>query len=323
MCALHLRPYHPDDVTELIAVINAVASTAGRPPFSAAMFSHMIAVLPADLNHDITLAIDDHTIVGGAILEQMLEAERPGAYHLDLFVHPEHRHHGTGRLLWEHVSRLVSEWNADRVHTNVREDDAESRGFAERRAFEATGHGNRLSRLEVAKADLTGYDGLIERLGGEGIQIDTLQELGADDEDFLHALHETINVAAHDIPLPEPIGSLPYDLFRRLFIEAPGFGPDRIFIAHEGDRIAGAAFVMWEGSEWAHNTLLGIDRAYRGRGIARALKLRQIEWARAAGVEAFYTANDAQNERMWEINQRLGYVPLPASVAMVKQLATG
>jgi GNAT superfamily N-acetyltransferase len=63
-----------------------------------------------------------------------------------------------------------------------------------------------------------------------------------------------------------------------------------------------------------------VDPAYRGRGIARALKLKTVEWAREHGVEFIFTANDAQNQRMLSINSSLGYRPLPASIDLVKEL---
>jgi GNAT superfamily N-acetyltransferase len=70
----------------------------------------------------------------------------------------------------------------------------------------------------------------------------------------------------------------------------------------------------------AVNAYTAVDPAYRGRGIARALKLRTVLWARATGLEYLYTGNDIENRRMLAINSRLGYTPLPASVEMIKVL---
>jgi GNAT superfamily N-acetyltransferase len=70
----------------------------------------------------------------------------------------------------------------------------------------------------------------------------------------------------------------------------------------------------------AGNNLTGVDPVYRGRGIARALKLKTIEWAREHDVESIYTQNDIENRRMLAINISLGYKPLPTEVEMVKDL---
>ncbi len=69
------------------------------------------------------------------------------------------------------------------------------------------------------------------------------------------------------------------------------------------------------------NAYTGVDRAYRGRGVARALKLRTIQWARQNNVDFIYTGNDIANQRMLAINVQLGYEPLPGWVEVVKELA--
>jgi ribosomal protein S18 acetylase RimI-like enzyme len=45
----------------------------------------------------------------------------------------------------------------------------------------------------------------------------------------------------------------------------------------------------------AYNMITGVDRAYRGRKIAQALKLLTIRYAKERGAEAIVTNNDSQN----------------------------
>jgi GNAT superfamily N-acetyltransferase len=70
----------------------------------------------------------------------------------------------------------------------------------------------------------------------------------------------------------------------------------------------------------AWNAFTGVDRAYRGKGVARALKVRTVEWARQNGVDYIYTGNDEGNKRMLAINVRLGYEPVAASIEVRKEL---
>ena len=70
------------------------------------------------------------------------------------------------------------------------------------------------------------------------------------------------------------------------------------------------------------NMLTAVKRPFRGRGIATALKLVQIDRARAAGVEQLFTTNDEENIGMREVNKRLGYTPLPVEIAVSGPLAT-
>ena len=57
-----------------------------------------------------------------------------------------------------------------------------------------------------------------------------------------------------------------------------------------------------------HNMLTGVDRAYRGRKIAQALKLQTILYAKACGADSIATQNDSVNAPMLAINRKLGYV---------------
>ena len=53
--------------------------------------------------------------------------------------------------------------------------------------------------------------------------------------------------------------------------------------------------------------MIGVKRAWRGRGIAGALKRAQIAWAKEPGYERIATANELRNEPIRRLNARLGY----------------
>jgi GNAT superfamily N-acetyltransferase len=64
----------------------------------------------------------------------------------------------------------------------------------------------------------------------------------------------------------------------------------------------------------AWNGMTAVRRAWRGRGIAGALKRASIAWAAANGLEAIETANDIDNAPMRAVNRSLGYRPMPDEV---------
>jgi len=66
----------------------------------------------------------------------------------------------------------------------------------------------------------------------------------------------------------------------------------------------------------------GTRRAYRGRGLALAVKLASINWAAANGITRLLTYNDATNAPMLAVNARLGYQPLGRRVEYLKDLAS-
>jgi len=86
-------------------------------------------------------------------------------------------------------------------------------------------------------------------------------------------------------------------------------------VGYAGLRRRGTAFPIGE------NMLTAVRRPWRGRGIAIALKLAQIERARAAGIEQLFTTNLEENVGMREVNKRLGYRPAHVEVIVSGPLA--
>ena len=60
--------------------------------------------------------------------------------------------------------------------------------------------------------------------------------------------------------------------------------------------------------------LTGVKRAWRGRGIAGALKRTQMRWAKEHGYERLSTNNEERNEPIRRLNERYGYRPAPGRI---------
>jgi GNAT superfamily N-acetyltransferase len=184
------------------------------------------------------------------------------------------------------------------------------------RGFTFTGHAEQMSRLNVGAASLDGYDGIEERLHREGIRIVTLAEVETE-ESFLRAVHAVDLEASRDVPSSEVFTGIPYDVWLK-HLSGPGRSPESFWIAMDGDTPVGVATLERRGMNAAFNGFTGVARSHRGRGVARALKLKTIEWARSNGVDFIYTGNHVDNKRMLDINIRLGYKPLPRFLEVVK-----
>ena len=87
--------------------------------------------------------------------------------------------------------------------------------------------------------------------------------------------------------------------------------------ASTGEVIGYASLMFVPGSTTvAWHDMTAVRRAYRGHGVARALKDATIAWAIEHGLEALETGNDEDNAPMRAVNARLGYRPLPDELAM-------
>jgi mycothiol synthase len=98
--------------------------------------------------------------------------------------------------------------------------------------------------------------------------------------------------------------------------------PDGSFVAlADGEIVGYAGLLRWEGEpEKAEHGLTVVRRTWRGRGLAAALKRREIAWASRAGIRELVTWTQRGNENMQRVNNRLGYVNRSESLTMQKPL---
>ena len=71
----------------------------------------------------------------------------------------------------------------------------------------------------------------------------------------------------------------------------------------------------------AMHDMTGVKRAWRGRGIAGALKRAEIAWAKENGYTRLETQNEERNEPILRLNERHGYVVEPGAVTVRGPLA--
>jgi RimJ/RimL family protein N-acetyltransferase len=112
-----------------------------------------------------------------------------------------------------------------------------------------------------------------------------------------------------------------FERWRGFVLDAPSSLPEAMFIAVADGTVVGYAQLVRVTDEVAEHGLTAVRRAWRGQGIATALKRAQIAWAKAAGFKRIETANDEANTAMRGINARLGYEPMPASLLLRGPLA--
>jgi RimJ/RimL family protein N-acetyltransferase len=133
----------------------------------------------------------------------------------------------------------------------------------------------------------------------------------------LHALDEATR---KDIPTTFPILPETMDDFLRR-AAGPDRPHDRWWIALAGDRPVAMSYLRFppvRGSVWTGYTCC--HPAYRGRGLARAVKLQSLAQAVELGVPFVYTDNDAENAPMLHINEKLGYRSRPGLVGLLKRV---
>ena len=153
-----------------------------------------------------------------------------------------------------------------------------------------------------------------------GIRMLTVAEWG--DGDKFRKLYELNERTVQDVPHTLPILTETFEDFERR-MHAPDRRDDRWWIAVDGDRPVAMTYLKFppvRGMVWTGFTCSA--REYRGRGIARAVKLQSLAQAIELGVPKVETDNDAENAAMLHINEKLGYVRRPGWVEHHKRVET-
>ena len=157
-----------------------------------------------------------------------------------------------------------------------------------------------------------------DRLAGEGIELATLARWK--DPAALYRLWELSNLTAQDMPHTLPIIDEAYEDFERR-MHAPDRPHDRIWIALHDDQPVSMSYLKYppvRGTVWTSYTCT--HPAYRGRGLAKGVKLQGLAQAVELGVPSVCTDNDSENAPMLRINQQLGYEPRPGFVEHHKRV---
>jgi GNAT superfamily N-acetyltransferase len=106
-------------------------------------------------------------------------------------------------------------------------------------------------------------------------------------------------------------------------LQGSGDWPEATFVAVAGDEVVGyAKFSMNQAQpNVAFHDMTGVKRAWRGKGVARALKASEIAWAKRSGYERLITMNEERNEPIRRLNEEFGYRLEPGVITFRGPLA--
>lgn len=262
-------------------------------------------------------------VVGAAVSRNMIAIYHPQKFFLSLVVHPDMQRRGLGRALYDHITANLNRHDPISYLVRCRADMAPGLRF-----LDVRGYREKLreweSYLLLDECDLDAYADIRRRVAEQGIVIRALRELLATgDRSWEHGLYDLIMHVQADMPTTgDPFTPYGFEQFRKLMWDSPMFYPEAYFVAMDGDRFVGVSILERDLSNPKHLSTddTGVHRDYRRRGIALALKVQAIEFAKDAGYESIRTENDATNHAMLAINERLGFKKLPAWIGLVCDL---
>lgn len=242
-----------------------------------------------------------------------------GKYFLNLIVHPDYQNRGIGAQFYDFLIGHVLVRDPLTVTAEAREDNAAALHFLAKRGYHVVQR-EPISVLEVAEFDVTPFEHIPPKVAADGIIIKSLEEVSAAEPEWKRKLWQLEALLFEDVPSSDPITIDPFEIFVERELGSPNFRLDGHFIACDGDHWVGMT-ALWPSevdSGMLYTGLTGVRREYRRRGIATALKLRAIDYARRRGAKTIETGNDEDNP-MFRLNLELGFRPRPAWLAFEKR----
>ena len=265
------------------------------------------------------VALDENAYIVGYISIVHNPWMPQGHFWLRVIVDRALRNGGIGTLLYNHALDLVRASAATHLVSEARDGCAECLQFAQHRGFKIERH-LFVSRLYPADFDESRFVGTIEAVEAAGIRFFTLADVGSTLE-VRQKLYELYCRCAVDNPAYEGWSFPPFEAYCKRVFESAGYRANGQMIAVDGGNWVGMATLdYYEETNALHNGFTGVDRAYRGRHIALALKLLTIRFARKYDVSYLYTNNDSTNMPMLAVNRKLGYRPEPGIYILSREL---
>jgi GNAT superfamily N-acetyltransferase len=241
----------------------------------------------------------------------------PQKFFAEVRVHPRHRRRGIGTALWDMLLASLRAHDAIVARTQIREDRAAGVHFAEQHGFQEVMRGWE-SRLPVAAFEFDRFQPAVDRVLASGVGITTLAAELARDPANLRRVYEMDQEIGTDVPMPDRF-TPDFENFVDHAVRSPWALNDAYFIAVVDGTYAGvSALFKPQGGDWLQQGLTGVRRPFRGRGIATALKVTTISYARTHGVPEVRTWNEINNAPILAINTKFGFVRQPAWVTYAR-----
>jgi GNAT superfamily N-acetyltransferase len=292
--SITIRDFQAHDYPAVLDLYKRTAPPGMQPPLADAPNSQRCVAVEAQMEQVVGF--------GSVPLREMSS--------LELLVSPPWQRQGIGRLLWERLAQDLAGIHAIAVEPWVREENAPAIAWLQKQGFVPTKQEGPVS-LFPQEADLSRFDVLVAEVAMQGIVLTTLARERQDEKDCLARLHTLYNRVNADVPGSEDyaVQSLEECIREQ---DEPEAMPDAYFIAKHGSHYIGLSYLRTRDADPncvepfnVQQLLTGVLPHYRRRGIAIALKVKTITYAREHGFRRIFT--NSSNPAMQALNAKLGF----------------
>lgn len=300
-----IRPYRRDDYDDFLRIDTATQSRAFWSEADWHPIHPPCDDTPEVKRYVVMLAQSSRVVGYGAV---MLTEQS----NLDVMIDPTWQRRGAGKALWERMRQDLAMAGTVTVGPWVR---AENTGASDWLAVLGFVHVHKDGpvQLFVADADVSSFAAVTNAVAKQGITLTTLAEEQERYPDCRAQFYRLFREVEKDVVGYSPENATSYAQCMQE-LDQPGMQPESVFIAiHNGEyvglsilrRKVTEADVRFAGANSLSQHLTGVRREYRRRGIAHALKIHTIGYARQHGFQRILSNSD--NPAMRDLNWKLGF----------------
>jgi mycothiol synthase len=249
-------------------------------------------------------------------------AAAAGRLHIRVTVDPDCRGLGLGTSLYNTLETEARRRGATELVSEVLASDPRAERFALDRGFVIYNSRieSRLPLRDVATECIgRGIDELTDRLFSTGIRVASYRQIAQAVEQAPRRLYDLYCELWRDVPFgitgPDPS----FQAFVSEEVANPAFRPDGSYIALDGADLIALCIQTARGRHLL-TSMTGVVRRWRGRGVARWLKLHSILHALEVGADQIHAFNDASNAAILALNRSLGFVRVNTELRLKKEL---
>ena len=313
---MNIRPIRPEDYDTVARIWNKVYPSDS---YTAGEFARLDAMYEPPQRFARFVAELDGAVVGATNYAQFAGMYHPQKFMTNVFVHPEFEKQGIGTALYAFLLEQLTPFDPVFLRCQVKEDLPHAIAFAKTRGFQEDKR-DWEAELDVGAFDPEPFAELEAKLANQGITLMTFPEYGITPKSE-QVFFEFFSEVRLDIPRSEPATPLSFQNFRTMMFDAVDYFAEGVFFAVKDRDIIGMT-MFWK-SDGTPNLFTGLSAvrcAYRGKGIATALKVKALAYAKKRGAPKVFTDNDTRNVEMIAVNDKLGFQRLPAWLSLVNVL---
>lgn len=230
-------------------------------------------------------------------------------YRLFMVVAPARLEEGVGDLLLARLTHDLAEAGAITVSVREHASRAELVALLAGRGFAETSRVSDM-RLSLDEVDLSTHAPAAERVAAQGISMTTLAEERGRDPGCVEKLYHFLNSLKADDPARRQFAPPTYHPREaRIWFGKPYVIDEAFFIAKRRGEYVGVTHLnLLEAPPGGlSHGFTGVGREHRRRGVATALRLRALEYARGRGYRTVRTLNRTTHAPLIALDEKLGF----------------